>query len=1212
MGTLETNHRVPSKTLDLLSRRETRGTATSRISACRGHSALHGGLERLAAPRVEELSSAIAWNPARMRNMVLAVGSQTPASVVMTGDSRSSSDEDFSSDEGNIFEPGGSDSGHDHDSGREDQITDEPEKMEEDAESIMLAHRVLANADGCEDAAEESKEDLTERRRRRRTSSDNSDSNQSAMADIDDCSDSPASSSSGHRCLDPQLAPRTKISNPMPAASSMRHGGCINTAAWLKCPWRLSLANHADNTLLANAFIQSSSHSSNSASASFLNGDMTNSPNRSYGGHAARSIRSDECPTQLMTSGDDRIVKFWDVSGALGSISPWPGGPATCAPFSTSRRMYVTPPDVAQQWKQRSSRGDPIPGAVVPLAHIQTGHFGNVFHVTPIPHSPGKVATCAADGYLRLCNVEADPSSSSTIIVSPDTLDNGGLVSFMRDGMCFSHHFLDDNTGLLCSERGLLKFDLRLPPREQPRGSILGGEYISCKTCAIWSAGPSEGIDNIDGDGFESGYVFAGGANGNVALCDLRMHDNSSKRIVQLYRPRALDLNATVSVSGIDVSRDKRELLVSYESDQIYTFPIFPETKSAAGPSLDELEAYSDEIVRSDNDMARIIVRCDNESDDGLESDDSFERPQVLIPELASYGGHLNRFTFLKMAKYAGPKDEYICIGSDSGHAWIYDKATGTVASILKADHSTCNGVVPHPSLPAFITYGIDSTAKLWRASSPVDNDVDDSELGRTNAFFDAEYQASLLVTSWRGTWRKLASQFWESEEEIELSRQFHKIPRHFTIFPDEIPESKGRNVLFVDAPTPYIANDMQELPNVLTKNYFDCVSAESDGDEAPIMSSLHKFKRRVGFMRLKHQADRLGLCWDPDTPWAMAPKAHVQALEESIQGDKNDYASRRPLKYGLEVDRLPNHPADWIPFDKEMTLNPHDYGMEFSPCYRDFYHEHYDKMQGKMRIAPADEILSAALGADCSNGTIAKTAMDKLYNTIMLLKEGGNTALSAGNVHLAARRYDKAIRYSAVAFMWFPERNLVFVTSAEARDNMQKGVGMGFETRWTPLLKLFVTVRLNLALATLRPEIDAPTLAKEQASIALHALKPFAKNKGKVMVGRKLDKEREQDEPRQTYIDAKELEVKAYFRLGSAQSAVGDYAAAIRNFGQSIQCRKDLDPDAPSEPLILRRIAEAKKGNTRKKERQRKKFKFAFADGKEEGEKGDGDAIEE
>ena len=80
-------------------------------------------------------------------------------------------------------------------------------------------------------------------------------------------------------------------------------------------------------------------------------------------------------------------------------------------------------------------------------------------------------------------------------------------------------------------------------------------------------------------------------------------------------------------------------------------------------------------------------------------------------------------------AKYAGPRDEYICTGSDSGHAWIFERATGTVASFLSADESTCNGVVPHPSLPFFITYGIDSTAKLWRATNPVDRDADDSPL---------------------------------------------------------------------------------------------------------------------------------------------------------------------------------------------------------------------------------------------------------------------------------------------------------------------------------------------------------------------------------------------------------------------------------------------------------------------------------------------------
>ena len=46
---------------------------------------------------------------------------------------------------------------------------------------------------------------------------------------------------------------------------------------------------------------------------------------------------------------------------------------------------------------------------------------------------------------------------------------------------------------------------------------------------------------------------------------------------------------------------------------------------------------------------------------------------------------------------------------------------------MLYADRSTCNGVVPHPYLPLFITYGIDSTAKLWRGTIPVDDEYDDS-----------------------------------------------------------------------------------------------------------------------------------------------------------------------------------------------------------------------------------------------------------------------------------------------------------------------------------------------------------------------------------------------------------------------------------------------------------------------------------------------------
>jgi hypothetical protein len=47
------------------------------------------------------------------------------------------------------------------------------------------------------------------------------------------------------------------------------------------------------------------------------------------------------------------------------------------------------------------------------------------------------------------------------------------------------------------------------------------------------------------------------------------MTDGSSSRIVQKYRPRGLSADAQVSVSGLDVSKDKRELLVSYENDQV-------------------------------------------------------------------------------------------------------------------------------------------------------------------------------------------------------------------------------------------------------------------------------------------------------------------------------------------------------------------------------------------------------------------------------------------------------------------------------------------------------------------------------------------------------------------------------------------------------------------------------------------------------------------
>jgi WD40 repeat protein len=161
---------------------------------------------------------------------------------------------------------------------------------------------------------------------------------------------------------------------------------------------------------------------------------------------------------------------------------------------------------------------------------------------------------------------------------------------------------------------------------------------------------------------------------------------------------------------------------VSYESDQVHTFPVFTDASSAAGPTLEEIEAS-----------------CEASAND----------PDFCLPELAAYGGHLNRFTFLKNPKYAGPNDEYICTGSDSGNAWIYEKKTGTVVSLHGADSNTCNGVIPHPYLPFFITYGIDSTAKLWRAAHPVDPKVDNSSSGQVKASAKVQHELSPVARTY-------------------------------------------------------------------------------------------------------------------------------------------------------------------------------------------------------------------------------------------------------------------------------------------------------------------------------------------------------------------------------------------------------------------------------------------------------------------------------
>jgi hypothetical protein len=265
------------------------------------------------------------------------------------------------------------------------------------------------------------------------------------------------------------LPNRTKLND----CASMKHDGCINAAVWLPTSWRFSLAHTSDTFQNSESLIFSSSFSSNTGGGCKLSDHQYH-------------FLDDEYPTQIATSGDDRQVKFWDVSHSMGLVSP-----ETCfTPFSSLYPENGVESSVIKNWRKKYRHGSLLPGLVHPLSSIKTGHRGNVFHLTPIRENPGKVVTCGADGYLLLSDVCLQSSASSswtasTVIVSPRQHDDMRNSLLGIGEMCYSHVMIDANTGLLCGNEGLHQFDLRLPSQSQPPRSILGNS--PCKCCALWS-----------------------------------------------------------------------------------------------------------------------------------------------------------------------------------------------------------------------------------------------------------------------------------------------------------------------------------------------------------------------------------------------------------------------------------------------------------------------------------------------------------------------------------------------------------------------------------------------------------------------------------------------------------------------------------------------------------------------------------------------------
>jgi hypothetical protein len=327
----------------------------------------------------------------------------------------------------------------------------------------------------------------------------------------------------------------------------------------------------------------------------------------------------------------------------------------------------------------------------------------------PPPHQPPiQIYTCAADGTIRVFDLEAPlahPPPPSVQHMGPVTITSRVLppsgaptrVVGRNENIVHDFAFWEGTEGgastLLAAldKKGVMRYDLRAPSH-QGELAIDTGRLGGAKALAI----PDP--HNLC-RGISPFMVCVGGFGAGLNVYDLRCLPvrEPLDRPLQRFCPRNLPPDFThmiavstlaafghrgpgaeeVSVSGLAFSKQRPELLVSYQGDQIYGF-------------------------RTD-DEERVVVGVR----DGVHE---------AIGEAWSLGGHLNSQTFLKNVCYFGPKEEYVVSGCDSGHTWVWDRRTGALAAHQRTDTQIANGAAPHPWAPTLACYGIDNEVKILEA----------------------------------------------------------------------------------------------------------------------------------------------------------------------------------------------------------------------------------------------------------------------------------------------------------------------------------------------------------------------------------------------------------------------------------------------------------------------------------------------------------------
>lgn len=307
------------------------------------------------------------------------------------------------------------------------------------------------------------------------------------------------------------------------------------------------------------------------------------------------------------------------------------------------------------------------------VAVVDTGHSRNIFCAKLVPNTNNtRAISCGADGEIRLSCVDLGGKHTT-----PGSVLESGLISNASPTLLHSTARLalslvflplHPSAFLGTSQDGCIRlYDLRQDVATASSGTFLQMEPQSSAT--------SLAFNPLDP------YSFVMGAEDPlIRVYDIRRPPGkellaAKSRILQTRAPPELLAQmrsgrmSSSGVSGVDFNRFG-EVLATYRNDDMYLFNI----KDYAPERVDDTEVCMAGFVR--------------------------------------FSGHRNQDTFLKNAKFLG-QGRFVATGSDCGHLFIWNKASGALVRKIRADAHVVNGLAPHPYLPLVVTCGIDSDVKV-------------------------------------------------------------------------------------------------------------------------------------------------------------------------------------------------------------------------------------------------------------------------------------------------------------------------------------------------------------------------------------------------------------------------------------------------------------------------------------------------------------------